>query len=407
MDLKSGTPVWRVAKELPNSPSISSDYEAIVIGAGISGALVADALSRAGVRTLVVDERVPGTGSTRASTAILDFQLDSSLLSLSERFGEAVAADIYRAGLQGLRDMRAVGPELAPRSFRKLPSIYAAATEEDAKTLEEEVAMRKRAGIPSEMLDAEVLWRKFRLSAPAAISHRDAFIIDPVETTQALLQRALQTGCSLFISEEAANVTYEGETPVVHLDAGRRIRCSKLIFAAGYETRRWLPIPLGNLVASYVVVLEVDRPIKFAMWETARPYLYTRPLHGNLILAGGADVSMESALPRNLIAGVQGWRIQRRFRRYFPDVKVTVKGSWNGVFGESVDGLPYFGPAPGNANTFFLFATGGNGILFAWIGSKYAVDWINSEGALPAHYFGISRALKGWCSNSYSGSRKE
>ena len=50
--------------------------DVVVIGGGITGALAAVHLADAGVKTMVLDERNIGTGSTSASTALLQYEID-------------------------------------------------------------------------------------------------------------------------------------------------------------------------------------------------------------------------------------------------------------------------------------------------------------------------------------------
>ena len=57
----------------------------VIVGAGISGAFMADALSRHYERVVVVDRRAPAMGSTHASTAMLQFEIDTPLTELAER----------------------------------------------------------------------------------------------------------------------------------------------------------------------------------------------------------------------------------------------------------------------------------------------------------------------------------
>ena len=74
-DLRTGTPVWLKTPHIsvPAGPLPQrSGWDAVVIGAGISGALVAEALSQAGRKVLVLDRRAPVRGSTPASTAMIE-----------------------------------------------------------------------------------------------------------------------------------------------------------------------------------------------------------------------------------------------------------------------------------------------------------------------------------------------
>jgi len=77
MNLTSSHPFWSVNNGLlENYPSLQHDAmcDAVVIGGGISGALVAFALAEAGIKTVVIDKRDIGAGSTSASTALPQYE---------------------------------------------------------------------------------------------------------------------------------------------------------------------------------------------------------------------------------------------------------------------------------------------------------------------------------------------
>ena len=89
MDLKSGYPFWTVKNGLPAAfPPLLEDIDCdvAVIGAGISGALIAQSLADAGLDVAVLDKRDVGWGSTSASTALL-FAFDSgaSMITMPSR----------------------------------------------------------------------------------------------------------------------------------------------------------------------------------------------------------------------------------------------------------------------------------------------------------------------------------
>src|SRR5450756_2798944 len=78
MNLTSSHPFWSVNNGLPaNYPSLQRDVacDAVVIGGGITGALVAVHLAEAGVKTLLLDKRDIATGRTSASTAPLQYKI--------------------------------------------------------------------------------------------------------------------------------------------------------------------------------------------------------------------------------------------------------------------------------------------------------------------------------------------
>lgn len=73
-DLRTGRPVWLEGR-LPVIPAKTltrtASCDVLVVGAGISGAIIAEALSDAGLDVIIADRRGAVKGSTMASTALL------------------------------------------------------------------------------------------------------------------------------------------------------------------------------------------------------------------------------------------------------------------------------------------------------------------------------------------------
>jgi glycine/D-amino acid oxidase-like deaminating enzyme len=90
MDLTSDLPFWTVRNGLMRVyPPLAEDLhcDALIIGGGISGALLAYRLVQAGVDSVLIDRRDIGQGSTSASTALLQYEIDTPLCELQERVG--------------------------------------------------------------------------------------------------------------------------------------------------------------------------------------------------------------------------------------------------------------------------------------------------------------------------------
>ena len=82
MNLITGYPYWLINSGLPtNYPKLEKSLKTdiVIIGGGISGALTAYYLTNAGLNCVVVDSRTIGLGSTCASTALLQYELDTPL----------------------------------------------------------------------------------------------------------------------------------------------------------------------------------------------------------------------------------------------------------------------------------------------------------------------------------------
>ena len=91
MNLHSPLPYSLVHHGIINSyPSLHQDIKTdiAIIGAGISGALVAYELCRAGFEVVIADRRHVGFGSTAASTSLLQYEIDVPLHELIQSVGK-------------------------------------------------------------------------------------------------------------------------------------------------------------------------------------------------------------------------------------------------------------------------------------------------------------------------------
>ncbi|MBA4056261.1 MAG: FAD-dependent oxidoreductase, partial [Marivirga sp.] len=85
MKLRSKETYWLLKNGLIQSyPSLQKDIRCniLIIGAGVTGALMAYQFSQEGYKTVLIDKRDVAMGSTSATTAMLQYELDEPLYSL-------------------------------------------------------------------------------------------------------------------------------------------------------------------------------------------------------------------------------------------------------------------------------------------------------------------------------------
>src|ERR1700743_2742649 len=90
-DLRTGRSFWenqrlRGVAHRPLTQDIET--EVLVIGAGITGAMIAEALAARGFRVVIADKRGLAKGSTAARTALIQYEFDNPLSELARKIGE-------------------------------------------------------------------------------------------------------------------------------------------------------------------------------------------------------------------------------------------------------------------------------------------------------------------------------
>ena len=108
LNLRAGVSLWEATTKQTVKPiqRLRSYYDVVVIGAGITGAMSANAISELGLSVLVVDRRAPASGSTSASTALIQWEIDDPLSSLVRKLGTSKANRVYRASYNAVKNLR-------------------------------------------------------------------------------------------------------------------------------------------------------------------------------------------------------------------------------------------------------------------------------------------------------------
>src|SRR5215204_1060118 len=99
MDLHTHSPYSLLRYGLIRSyPSLNRNIstEVAIMGCGITGALVAWQLHQKGIDCIAVDKRHVGTGSTAASTSLIQYELDKPLHQLVSLVGFQRAVRAYQ-----------------------------------------------------------------------------------------------------------------------------------------------------------------------------------------------------------------------------------------------------------------------------------------------------------------------
>lgn len=376
-DLRTGRSVWQ-GKRPPRFPrqEIAGDTQAdvVVIGAGISGAMQADALSAAGFDVLVVDRRGPVRGSTPASTALLQYEIDQPLTKLTRQVGEADAIRAWRRSRLAVDGLAAHIRELSIAPVIRRDSLYLAGDVLDADALAREHEARNRAGLETALLDAAALKERFGIKRPAALLGYDNLEADPVVLAAGFLRAALAKGARLAWPVEIVDLDTRARSVGLRTKDGHHIRCRHLVFATGYE----LPfgkLPKGHRVLStWALATEPQKrqlwPECCFIWEASDPYLYLRSTHDGRVICGGEDEDFVDEDKRDALIEKKTTAIQRKLGQLLPQLSTEVDYAWTGTFGASDTGLPTIGPMPDLRNCWTVMGFGGNGITYSRIGAE-------------------------------------
>ena len=404
MDLKSGYPFWPIRNGLMNVfPVLDKNLrcEVLVVGAGITGALVARALVNANLDVAVVDERDIAWGSTAASTALLQYEIDTHLAALAERYGLDAATMAYLACRDAVVELGEISAEIGDVDFAPADSLYVATSSRDHAPLWAEFAARKRAGLDVSWFAQKQLAASYGVSADAAILNRPAARVDPYRFTSRLLQRLSDRGARIFDRTQVLDWKPGARGVTAETRSGKTIRADHLVVAAGYASQQHLRRRIARNHSTYAFITDALKPkaigawARTLLWESARPYVYMRPTSDLRLIIGGEDDRIDIPARRDRRLEGKVVALQKRLRELLPSLELRPAFAWAGTFAETRDGLPYFGPEPGaSSRVLFALAYGGNGVTYSAIGARLLAERIAGAPLSPlAAFFSFARAV--------------
>lgn len=384
MDLRTGDPVWLADEPDDLSfPALRKNAvcDVAIIGAGITGALVAHQLIDAGLRVVVLDKRAIGRGSTAASTGLLMYQTDTSLADLTRIHGGRTARRVYQLGRKAVRELGQLTRALKqPCGFMNKRALYVASKPRDTRFLKSEARRSHHIDFPAAVLNHRILEDRFHLDRPAALGSTGSAQVNAFQLTRAVLRHHRRSPLlRVFQNSNVASLREKPDGTEIHLSSGHRVRARYTIVAAGYEAGRFIESELVELHSTYVIASKPFPagalwPTECLMWETARPYFYLRTTADHRIIFGGRDERFSDPKRRDKKLAQKTGELERQFAELFPALAFRAEFAWTGTFAETRDGLPCIGPAVTGSRVLYALGYGGNGITFSQIAARILRD---------------------------------
>ncbi len=387
-DLHDGRPVWadshgttvRTRRSLGNLTA-----EIVVVGGGISGALCALELASAGHDVVVVDRRQPGAGSTIASTAMIQFELDTPFIELCEKIGSRNATRAYRRSLKAVSDIG----DLIKRydidaGWRDRQALYLAGNEMGSRGLKQEVAARRRIKLPSEFLTKADVADRYGIDRTAAILSDGSAELDPARTAASCLWVAQRFGAIIVSPCEIVEAVPIKSGVELRTATGATITSKKVVFATGYEVVKGVPRDAFDIISSWAIAtqrLETTDfwPGRCLIWEASEPYLYARTTTDNRILAGGEDSSLIDPKRRAAAIPAKAKALLRKLQVLLNKPHLKIDYAWAGAFADSPTGLPIIKELPNLPGAMAILGCGGNGITFSTIAAQIVRQWASGK----------------------------
>ena len=389
--------------------------EIAVIGAGVIGLAVAEALLAEGHEVTLIDPAPPGMGAsygnagTIADYAVMPVGTPDVLRNLpSLLFDKDSPLAIRRAALASLapwllRFARQSLPAAAARNASAIAALVADAcprweelasriggaqilqrrgclyiyeTAQGFQAAQADIAFRKTIGISAEMISPQALAAMEptlpEVAGGATFFPKAVFLSDPGQMVQLLAEHVLAQ--ATFV-QAAATELHRNAGGVQIRGAGFQLQARKVVIAAGAHSRA-LARAAGDRVP-----LDTERGYHLE-WDMPTPRLsrptcptsrgfYLCPMQGRLRVAGTVELGGLTAPPsphrlKKLAEGA---------RAIFPDLGAPDR-SWMGFRPSMPDSLPVIGPSAAGAAVIHAYGHGHIGLTLAPITASIVSDLV-------------------------------
>ena len=354
-----------------------SPYDVIIVGSGIVGSACADEFTRRGMRVLVADRDVVGSGATAAGMGHIVVMDDSDAQFALTRYSQRL--------WQELR------PDLPDDvEYEQSGTIWVAADEEEMAEVLRKHDYYTARNVPTEVLDARRLQElepNLRTGMAGGLLVPEDVVVYPPCAAGFLMERAQSRGAKLRLGDSVVQI---GDGIVRFADGGE-IRGEKIVNAAGVHAIELTPgIEVKKRKGHLVITDRYPGFLRHQLVELG----YLKSAHsvssdsvafnvqprrtGQILIGSSRQYGAEHKEVDNELLT----RMLRRAQEYMPALgPMSAVRTWTGFRAATPDKLPLIGPWP--ADKSILLATGheGLGITTSLATARILVDQIT--GAKP------------------------
>ena len=352
-------------------------YDAIVVGAGISGGATAYHLAKAGAKTLLAERSEPASGGTGKSAAIIRQSYSTPLLV---RLARASITMFENAGTELGRDAGFV------------PAGYCFVVSHDMlESAKKNVAMQRSLGIVNEWSEGPGFPQHLPEMNPEGVAgivyEPHGGYADPVQATEAYVGGFQKLGGELRARTPVRRLLRDADRVTgVELDGGA-VRARFVVNAAGpwakpLATSAGIDLPL-RAVREQDTVWQVPagRAVPKTSVSMGVDACYYRPLGDNRFIIGRGfpkdyvDVdpyNYKTSADADFISEVQT-RVERRFPAF---AGMRLIEAYAALYDVTPDWYPFVGPRAGLAGYADFSGGSGHGFKIAPAIGRELADWL-------------------------------
>ncbi len=365
------------------------EVDFLVVGAGLAGCTAAYFATQAGRKVTITEMVDAGLGASSRNAGFMITGLDCYYNEGIERYGHAVAKEIWNLSLETHQIWR----DFAKNSDVPLincGSLLLSESEEETEDVKKSAELLKADGINVIFHEKDPLNRGYL----CAIEQPWDAAVHPYQLVQAILK---QSGANFINTNEIYHIEQLAPERVMVYTRKYRFLAKKVLLCTNAYSPRIHPYFVGKVIPTRAQVLATE-PLDTAplpmIGYSDYGYMYYRTTFDNRLLIGGGRKQNKPAendtIEDKITDAVQSI-LDEYLKTRFPEVTAPVSRRWSGIMGFTVDGLPLVGTIPDMPDVGFAVGFTGHGLSLGGGTAKRAVNLLLNgadAGAISAKRLG-------------------
>ena len=390
------------ASRRPGFPRFRNDRTAnvVIVGAGLTGAAIAQAGAAAGLKPVVLEADRIGLGTSGRSAGLLTTDPGLLFRDVAAAHGLRSARRIFETWRRGALDGAALLRRLNIKCDLEASGSIVIAGHDDEKRLRRELEARAEAGLDLAGLTPKQLQSAMKLPAAAAARTREGFTLDPYRAAVGLATAAARRGAAIFEQSRVKKVRFTRKHADVITDGGT-IRTTAVVVATGSATPEFRSLRRHfKRREMYAVMTE---PLPAAMRKqlgdrgttlrsTRIPPYRLRWVGGERLLVAGGDQDETPARTRDAVLVQRTGQLMYELLTMYPAISgLHPQSGWEASYGEAADGLMYIGAHRNYPHHLFALGGGHDTVTGAFVAARLIVKALQGASEKGDDVFGWTR----------------
>ena len=372
------------------------DTEVIIVGGGVTGSILGYYFSKEGIDSVILEKSRIAHGSTSITTSLLQYELDSNLMSLMESVPSEQVINSYKLGITALKEIeKFINENGNGCNYIKRDTLLYTAKDLEKKEIYEQYKIRKENGFNVKFINEEENPFSFDLQAGLYAIEGGAEL-DPFKYTHQLLEVATNNGLRVYENTPVIDVKYNEEYVEAITSYNHKVKGIILVLATGYNTELFTDRSFGIKTYTYNIATKPLKDIKgwknnVLIRDNESRYNYFRTTSDNRIIAGGEDTPFTDNF--NPKIAIEKYNIlEQRLKNMFNEINnIKIEYKYCGAFASTKDNLGFIGKDPNKDKLWYALGYGANGILFAILGGLMLPKLYKGEVDEYLKYFKVDR----------------